>query len=205
MKQKPVSPYFLLFAAFTEGAVLMSLEILSSKIIAPYYGSSLYVWTAVLGITMGGLAVGYFLGGVFSENKINKASQLMIMLAAAAFLMLLLPYTSHWIMQSTLGIELRAGIFISCFVFMLPPIVIFGMVSPIIIRMLTTTREKIGLSSGLVYSVSTAGGILFTFLTGFYFISSFGIKNCTRMLCVLLLAPPLIYFVNSLFKKTHAH
>lgn len=179
----------------------MALEILSSKIIAPYYGSSLYVWTAVLGVTMGGLACGYFIGGNLSEKKLNSSSQVMLLLVASSLLMFLMPLTSKWIMESTLHLEIRTGIFISCVTFMLPPIIIFGMISPVVIRLLTTAREKIGFSSGLVYTVSTAGGILFTFLTGFYLISAFGISNCTRLIALILLLPPAIYFLKILLVK----
>jgi hypothetical protein len=63
--------YFLLFLAFIEGASVMACELLGAKMIAPFFGSSLYVWASVLGITLFGLMTGYYTGGYLSE-KIKK-------------------------------------------------------------------------------------------------------------------------------------
>ena len=60
-------PYWLLL--FIEGASLMVVEIIGAKLLAPFYGSSLYVWTAILTITTLGLSLGYFLGGQIAEKK----------------------------------------------------------------------------------------------------------------------------------------
>ena len=59
--------YFLL--SFIEGASVMAAELLGAKMLAPYFGSSLYVWASVLAITLGGLAVGYYVGGILSYKS----------------------------------------------------------------------------------------------------------------------------------------
>jgi len=186
----------------------MAVEILSSKIIAPYYGTSLYVWASVIGITMGGLAIGYFLGGTLSERKIDLINGLMTLFVMASLLLFLMPTLSTWIMTYTLPLDIRSGIFLSCVVFMLPPIICFGMISPVIIRLTASHSERIGFSSGIIYTVSTVGGIIFTFLTGFYLISSLGIKSSTQAIGSLLIIPPLLHFLKALFsrqKNTQAH
>ncbi|MBA3971743.1 MAG: hypothetical protein H0X46_06285, partial [Bacteroidetes bacterium] len=60
------------FFAFIEGLAVMSVEFLGAKIIAPFYGTSLQVWTSVIGITMLALALGYYLGGKFSAHRNPK-------------------------------------------------------------------------------------------------------------------------------------
>lgn len=196
---------FLLFSACIEGTALMSLEILSSKMIAPYYGSSLYVWAAVIGITMGGLALGYYLGGVLSYKNVNSVKRMMYLFCISAVLLLLTPALSAGVLEATLDLDLRLGIFISCLVFLLPPVTFFGMISPIIIRMVAIRTGKIGYSSGIVFGASTAAGILFTFLTGFYFISAFGVKMCTMALGILLLVPVITHYIASVFQKKKEH
>jgi len=57
--------------AFIEGGSVMAIELLGAKMLAIYYGNSLYVWTSVLGITLAGLASGYFAGGFVSGRYVG--------------------------------------------------------------------------------------------------------------------------------------
>lgn len=193
--EKKSGSYFLLFASFVEGGALMGVELLSSKIIAPYYGTSLYVWASVLGFTMGGLASGYFIGGLLSEKKQVSVKGLMWLFCISGFFVWLMPHSASWIMETTLSFDIRSGIITSCAFFMLPPVICFGMVSPIIIRLLTQSKEKIGFSAGLVYTISTIGGILLTFLTGFYLISTLGIRLSVNLASLYLFMPPFIFWI----------
>lgn len=170
----------------------MGIELLSSKIITPYYGASLYVWTAVLGFTLGGLALGYFLGGYISE-RFDPEKSLMFLILTSAVLVLLMPFTSAWILDLTLPLEIRLGISISCLVFLLPVILCFGTVSPIIIRLVSDKLETVGFSAGRIYAISTTGGILFTFLVGFILISAIGIEKSVLMIGAFLCTPLIWY------------
>lgn len=49
---------------FTSGAVLLAVEIAASRILAPFFGNSLFVWGALIGVVLTGLMLGYWLGGV---------------------------------------------------------------------------------------------------------------------------------------------
>ena len=51
-------------AVFLAGAALLGLEIAASRVLAPYFGNSLYVWGALIGVVLAGLSTGYWLGGV---------------------------------------------------------------------------------------------------------------------------------------------
>ena len=87
--------YFLL--SFIEGGSVMAAELIGAKMLAPYFGSSLYVWASVLAITLGGLACGYYAGGVLSSRKRNELSLFYVLLAAATFT-LLMPFSSKMIL-----------------------------------------------------------------------------------------------------------
>ncbi|MBI4714761.1 MAG: fused MFS/spermidine synthase, partial [Nitrospirae bacterium] len=121
----------------------MAAELIGAKLVAPYYGSSLYVWAAVLAITLGGLATGYFLGGIISARYPHRKTLYRIMLASSV-LVALMPQTAVWILEATLDLEIRVGITLSCLVFLFPPLILFGMVSPLIVRLITFHEEKIG-------------------------------------------------------------
>jgi hypothetical protein len=185
--------WFLFMVAFVEGGALMSVEIVGAKLVGPYYGSSLYVWAAVLGLTLGGLTTGYFLGGIVSQRFPHRRTLFVIMLTSAA-LVAVMPWTAAMIMEATLGFELRLGITLSSLVFLFPPLVCFGMVSPMIIRLVTTHERKIGHAAGTVYAVSTIGGILTTYFVAFYAIPNIGMRETLFATAVLLALFPLLYF-----------
>lgn len=176
---------FLLLAGFISGGAVMAAELLSAKIIAAYYGNSLYVWSAVLAITLGGLATGYFCGGFFSIRP-KRELFLLTALVAVSLLMFFMPVISSLILESTLKISMKTGIVISSFVFVFPPLFCFGLVSPLIIGMIEQEINEPGKVSGIVYSISTIGGILFTFLTGYFFIPLCGLRQTSYIMGALM-------------------
>lgn len=185
--------WFIFIVSFVEGGALMAVEIVGAKMVGPYYGSSLYVWAAVLGLTLGGLTTGYFLGGLVSKRWPTRTALYSIILLSA-LLVGMMPWTAPWIMQATIGMELRAGITLSSLVFLFPPLVCFGMVSPLIIRLITTHEHKIGHAAGTVYAVSTTGGILVTYFVAFYSVHHIGMNETLLATAALLAFFPALYF-----------
>jgi len=179
----------------------MAVELIGVKLIAPFYGNSLYVWAAVLAITLGGLTIGYFLGGIVS-SKFPNVKTLFIIIAASALLVLALPHSSNIIMSATLNMELRMGIVISCLIFLMPPLICFGMVGPLVVRLVSTELDKVGKAAGTVYFTSTVGGIVTTFLFGFYLIPFWGLKLSTYTTAIFLAVLPILYLLLSKFSKS---
>ncbi len=175
----------------------MVCELVGAKMLAPFFGTSLYVWAAALGLTLGGLTTGYFLGGRLSAKYPNDIRLLYYVLVAAAFFLILMPITSKWIMAATIDMNLQTGAIISLLVFMVPPLIFMGMTSPIIINLLTNDADYAGNSAGNVYAISTLGGILMTFLMGFFIIPNFGITKPAIITGIALALLPVI----SLFRK----
>ena len=168
---------FLYLLSFLEGGSVMICELVGAKMLAPFFGTSLYVWAAALGLTLGGLTIGYFLGGRMSAKYPNDVRLLYYVLIGAGLFLVLMPVTSDWIMEATIDMNLQTGAILSLMVFMVPPLIFMGMTSPIIINLLTNDADSAGNSAGNVYAISTLGGILLTFLMGFYIIPEFGISK----------------------------
>lgn len=185
--------WFIFLVAFVEGGAVMAVEITGAKLVGPFYGSSLYVWAAVLALTLGGLATGYFAGGWISRHFADRRALFSILLVSA-LLVAPMPWIASWVMTATMGMELRLGITISVLVFLFPPLACFGMVSPLIIRLISTHPELIGKASGTVYAVSTLGGILVTFLVVFYAIPEAGMRETLLVTAGFLALFPLLYF-----------
>jgi predicted membrane-bound spermidine synthase len=187
--------------AFIEGASVMACELFSAKMIAPFFGGSLYVWAAVLGITLLALMSGYYLGGAISAKATKKNLVYWILILAGFFLMIM-PHTSIWIMTLNLDLSVQMGSTISLLVFMFPPLVLMGMTSPIIINMINTQLDETGKSAGSVYAISTFGGIIATFLVGFYLLPEFGIKWPCFVFGLILMCAPIFVLLKSKYFKS---
>lgn len=187
---------YLLLLSFIEGASVMGAELLGAKMLAPFFGSSLYVWSSVMAITLGGLACGYFFGGRLSAKKNNELTLYRVLLVASLFTVLM-PYTSD-IALSLFGLRsLLPAVIASSLLILFPPVFLMGAVSPLIIENIAKAGENSGKAAGTVYAISTVGGILSTFLFGFYVIPNFGLTIPAIVTGLLLGIFPII----SLLKK----
>ncbi|MFN5417408.1 MAG: fused MFS/spermidine synthase [Flavobacteriia bacterium] len=182
--------------SFLEGAALMAAELLSAKIMAPYFGTSLTVWTSVFIITLSALATGYFVGAKLSTKTNPKKKLLYILLIASILFYLMFPI-SKFIMESTINLDLKIGSLISTFVFLFPLLLSFGIVSPLIVKIITQNIDESGERASLIYTISTIGGILATVIFGLNFIPDLGIKSSIYIASSLVLfAAILTYFIQ---------
>ncbi|MFI5149120.1 MAG: fused MFS/spermidine synthase [Bacteroidia bacterium] len=189
-------PYLFYILSFIEGAAVMAAELLGAKMLAPYFGSSLYVWATVMAITLGGLAMGYFCGGLLSYKKKGPLVLYYVMFLASVLVMLM-PFTSKMILTLIGAHALLPSVILSASIFLLPPIFMMGMVSPLIIRSITTHIDHAGRSAGAIYAISTLGGICSTFLTGFWIIPSFGLMKPCIITGIILGIIPVIMILKT--------
>ena len=189
---------FFYFLSFLEGAGVMSAELLGAKMLAPYFGTSLFVWSAVLAVTLGGLACGYFAGGYLSLKK-NAERNLYIVLSCSAVFLILMPFFARLVMVHSAHFDLLPAITLSSFIFLFPPVFFMGMVSPIIVRCITADVLNTGKEAGTVYAISTVGGILSTFLLGFWLIPEFGLTRPAVFIGIGLGTIPCIKLIRMKF------
>jgi predicted membrane-bound spermidine synthase len=187
--------YFLYSLSFIEGGAVMATELIGAKFLAPYFGTSLYVWTCVMALTLGGLACGYFLGGRLSQRE-NQENILLRAVLTAAIYMCCLPFFSSFFLYLASVASLIPSVLLSSAIVLFPPVFLMGMVSPLLIKSLTNSKEESGKKAGEVYAISTVGGILFCFLTGFYLIPQWGLNYSLFITSALLAIFPCIYFVR---------
>jgi predicted membrane-bound spermidine synthase len=172
--------------SFCEGAAVMATELCGSKLISPYFGSSLYVWASVIAITLGSLAAGYFYGGKLSLKE-NRVQILRFILAISAVYMGFMPMITNAFASIAIGLPLISAVVLASILLLVLPMFLMGAASPIIISIQTENNNDAGRVSGLVYSISTVGGIISTFLCGFCFIPQFGISTTLIVFGSLLL------------------
>lgn len=170
------SRFYLLGLVFLEGAVVMAAELMGAKLVGTIYGSSLYVWASVLCITLFALTLGYFLGGLLSYKFQSKVllTALTCLLSGGLFLAAM-PWLSLKLMIGLLDGGIILGAIISLFAFLMPVLCLLGMTTPMFIRLINDETKKAGKTAGSVYAISTFGGILSTYLFGFYIMPKYGI------------------------------
>ena len=174
----------------------MALELLGARMAAVFFGNSLYVWTSILSITVGGLAIGYFVGGAISQ-RYNSQNAIYFSFLAAAVMTVFMPGWASFIMIKTMTTGFQTGVVISCILFLMPVMVIMGTIPPNIIKVITESSVESGTSTGSVYTISTFSGIFATLLIGFYIIPSFGIKSSVYVIASLLAIIPFLFFLRS--------
>ncbi|MBA3348166.1 MAG: fused MFS/spermidine synthase, partial [Actinobacteria bacterium] len=175
MKGERLSAAAIGVAVFLAGAALLSLEIASSRVMAPYFGSSLFVWGALIGVVLAGLSVGYWVGGIVADRRASPRFFVGV-LALAALLVLAIPFVDGWLLERVVswnpGPRLNPVV-ATIAIFGLPSIVL-GTVSPIAVKLLARSLERLGRTAGRLFAISTAGSIAGTFATAFWLIPELG-------------------------------
>lgn len=173
---KKIFPYFILIIAFTEGANLMAVELGAAKLLAPYFGTSLYAWAATLGITLLALMCGYFAGGILSSKYCSEKKLPLVLFIASCFICLT-PALAHIFLQKLylLPVQLGSTLGLICYAFL--PLFFLALSSPLMIQTYLPNSTSAGNAAGSVYAISTLGGIFATFFCGFYALPNIGITN----------------------------
>ncbi len=175
----------LFLTVFLTGASVMVIELLGTRLIAPFYGASLYVWSSLISVTMIALALGYFVGGRWADRA--KRTGLSLIIALAAVLTLLIPWLTRSVLLATDPLGLRAGAFVSALVLFLPSLTLLGMVGPFAIKLSTSRLDGVGTSSGSIYAVSTLGSVVGTLVLGFFLFPLIGSREILVGLGISLL------------------
>ncbi len=167
------------------GALLMALEILASRILAPYFGNSVYVWGSIISVFLASMSLGYFWGGRLADRHPSLAALGRLLLLSALWLLAL----RLWSAEVTRAVaDLTAaspgGTLLACTLLFGVPGVLFGMVSPFVIRLAADDLARLGKTSGRIYAVSTVGSLAGTLLCTFVAIPRFPV---TQILAALAL------------------
>ena len=189
MMGKRGSVWGIRFNVFVSGAVVMALELVGSRILAPVFGDSIFVWGALIGVVMAALSLGYYVGGRMADRRPSYGVFSMILISAGVLIMLI-PLSSPFILEVVYlsGVGDRYGPILASLLLLAAPTILLGMISPYSVRMSAESIFNLGGISGSLYSISTAGSIFGTFFTVFVLIPSFGVRQIVFSLGVVLIA-----------------
>lgn len=173
---------FLKLFVFGTGFVVLILELTASRLLAPYFGASIFIWANIIGIILIALALGYWYGGRLADRRPSLRVLMKITLVAGVFISfvpfvysLLAPAVLEGFGGSALSLSFGAFLLILCL--FAPPVFLLGMVSPFAVRLATLSVEQTGSSAGSLYAWSTMGSILGTFITAFIAIPYIGTRE----------------------------
>jgi predicted membrane-bound spermidine synthase len=186
----PAANKSILYAiAFLIGFALMSYEILGVRVLSPYYGSSIYVWGAIISIFLSGLALGYEQGGKIAD-RIADLNVLRKIILIPALLITTFPVYGQPVCKLIYALELdsRASVLLLSIILFFIPCIFLGSVIPILVKMRAVDSQKIGSAAGDVYAMSTAGSITGTLVTSFFLISWLSVPKCFLLLGMFLIA-----------------
>jgi hypothetical protein len=186
--------YLVVFAASFCSLVL---ELVAGRILAPYIGVSLYTWTSIIGVVLAGISLGNYLGGRVADRWPDRRTLGILLAAGGLASLAILPLitiataipTGQLVDASNrLGgglaldraVLLIARIVVITALIFLPPSLLLGMVSPIVIKLTLRDMAHAGGVVGKIYALSTLGSIVGTFATGFVLVQTLG----TRLIVV---------------------
>jgi spermidine synthase len=189
--RSPLATHLLLPLAFTGGLTSLGIEFAAARLLAPFFGQSLFIWGTLIGLILIYLTVGYYVGGRLADRH-PEPRLLFQLTAGAALWTALIPVVSRPILSvaqtgfTQLAVGLVLGSLLSVIVLFAVPVVLLGMVSPFVIRLRIRRLATAGNAAGAVYALSTLGSILGTFLPVFWLIPTFGTRPTIFILAFLL-------------------
>jgi spermidine synthase len=174
---------------FVCGAVLLGLEIVGSRVLAPYFGSSIFVWGSLISTFLAGLTLGYYFGGFLADRRPRLPALAMLILLAGV-LVVILPVIHPPINRAIAGVDFgpRLNPLLATLCLFFLPSVFMGTVSPYAIKLAASSLATIGNTAGLIYAISTAGSIVGALFTAFYLIQMIGVRSILYSLGITLMA-----------------
>jgi len=183
--------------AFVSGACILGLEILGARVIGPYYGMTIFLWSALITVTLSALATGYFLGGRMADFD-PALKRLGTPLALAGFWVLSVGFIKGPVLGLTAALGLRYSVLAAALLLFAPPLVALGTVAPFLVRAQSHDLGRVGRTTGNLYAVSTLGGVTGSLLAGYYLLPVLGLKVLMIGVGVLLMAlAALLYLAGS--------
>ena len=182
---------------FISSFCIMVLELVASRLIARHLGSSLYTWTAVIGVVLTGITIGNYLGGRIADRfQAKKALAVLFAVSSVACILVVIlnNMVGEWVWLWHFSWPARTFTHVSL-VFLLPS-VLLGTISPVVAKMALDQGLATGRTVGTIYAWGAAGSIAGTFAAGFYLIATMGTIAIIWMVGGVLLLMAILYWTR---------
>lgn len=187
--------FTLLWLVFSSGVAVMGLEMTASQLIKPFFGSTISVWTSLIGLVMIFLTAGYYLGGAWADRHPSRGALGGIVLAAGVITMVI-PLVSAPVLKQAWALTPKAGLLVGSlvgtFALFSLPMVLLGCVCPFAMKLSIQDLGRTGRAAGNVYAVSAVGSVVGTFLPALVMIERFGVRHSIMLFGALLMVAALL-------------
>src|SRR5215213_5273755 len=179
---------------FAGGFASIGVELAASRLLAPFFGSSTFIWASLIGSTLAFLSLGYFLGGRLADRR-PEPVVLYAVTAIAAVAIGTIPFVARPLLTGSLEAfrELDAGTFYGSLagtlLLLAPPVTLLGFISPFAIRLQLSDVASAGKTAGSLYALSTIGSITGSFVPALVLIPLIGTAATFFILSFALLVP----------------
>jgi len=184
---------YLYFSAAVTGAAILIVEILGANMLKPYFGSSHFVWTAQIAVTLVSLAAGYYLGGILADRSPALGRMYAAILAAAIYLCVTVPLTPP-VAFACLKLGVAPGSLVAAIFLFFPPLTLLAVVGPFLVRNFTRSVGTVGGQVGRISALSTLGSVAGTLLIGYAVIPFLPNSITMYLTAVALMVVSVIYF-----------
>lgn len=184
---------YLYATALICGAAILIVEILGARMLYPYFGSSHFVYTAQIAVTLIALAAGYDLGGRLADRSPKLGRMYAAILAAAIYLCISVPLCSP-VSFACLKMDLTLGSLLASAFLFLPPLMLLATVGPFLVRNFTQSVNTVGGQVGRLSALSTLGSVGGTLLIGYALIPFLPNSMTMYLTAVVLMAVAVGYF-----------
>jgi MFS family permease len=180
---------------FITSALVLVVEMVAARLIAPFVGVSLYSWTAIIGVVLAGLSLGNWLGGIWADRGAgNRAAGLVLLLASLSVftVLLILPRLGAPLQEASLSLASLSLVMAGSLFFL--PAALLGVLTPLLTTLALQLSSRTGHIVGMMHALAALGSILGTFITGFWLVQWIGSRDIivVTAILLLLLALPLL-------------
>jgi spermidine synthase len=189
---KPVNPhavpaYYLLTSLFLSGACSLALEVVGTRLISPFYGSSIYTWSALITTTLLALAFGYAWGGRIADRTpyLVLFSKLLL---ASGLTIAAIPALRERVLSASAPLGVKLGAIVAAAILVGPSLALLGTLGPVATRLTATGAADAGRRAGDAWAVSTAGSVLGAALTGFVLVPLWPASRILLVCAAVLIA-----------------
>ena len=193
--------FYVYLAVIVSGASVLAIELLGTRIIAPFYGASLYLWSALISVTLAALSVGYAIGGRWADRG-PKLSRFALVIGMAGLWIAVIPWLRLPVLAFSETAGLRAAVLITATILFFPPLALLGIVSPYAIRLKASSLDEVGRTAGNLYALSTVASVAAAIATGFFLIPNVGVSRLVFLIGFILVATAILGFAIQRQRKS---
>lgn len=177
------------------------MELVGSRVLAPYVGTSIIVWTSLIGIILGFLSLGYWWGGRMADRNASERILSLVIFLAAFFVFIVIIFNSYVLLfiRERVGSVYWGAVLGTLTLFTIPSFLL-GIVSPYAVKLKMKNLESTGRTVGNLYAISTLGSIAGTFTAGFFLIPFLGTTKILYLITIILVLCSLLVSFRYFFK-----